>query len=148
MARMIALVFALDVLNQLAILSFSTLSMTLPSSTSRTGLPLRYATMSGRYASASMSWPPVCMVNDFVAPCRVPVGRFTFPLATAFATSSMPIPREARARGSSWARTAYFWEPKTCTWATPLIMEMRWAIVVSAYSSTAASGSVGELSAR
>ena len=30
--------------------------------------------------------------------------------------------------GSSWARTAYFWEPNTCTWATPLIMEMRWAI--------------------
>ena len=36
-----------------------------------------------------------------------------------------------RARsGSSWTRTAYFCEPKTCTWATPLIVEMRCARLV------------------
>ncbi len=50
--------------------------------------------------------------------------------------------------GSSWARTAYFWEPYTLTWATPLMVEMRRAIRVWAYSSTAESGSVGELRAR
>ena len=76
------------------------------------------------------------------------MGRFTFPCCTAFDTSSMPIPRLARAAGSSWTRTAYFWEPKTWTWATPLTIEMRWAMSVSAYSSTVDSFMVGELRAR
>ena len=40
-------------------------------------------------------------------------------------TSSMPMPRVVRARGSSCTRTAYFCEPNTCTWATPAIVEMR-----------------------
>ena len=39
---------------------------------------------------------------------------------------------------------AHFCAPKTFTCATPSIMEMRWAIRFSAYSSTAESGSVGE----
>jgi len=48
----------------------------------------------------------------------------------------MPMPRVVSARGSSWTRTAYFWEPNTCTCATPVIVEMRWARFVCAYSST------------
>ena len=39
-------------------------------------------------------------------------------------------------------RTAYFWEPYTCTWATPSIEESRWASVFSAYSSSFESESV------
>ena len=66
----------------------------------------------------------------------------------ACSTSSMPMPRAARARGSTWTRTAYFCDPKTNTCATPLIVEIRWARFVCAYSSTVYSGSVGELSAR
>ena len=60
----------------------------------------------------------------------------------------MPMPREASAFGSSCTRTAYFCEPITCTCATPLIVEMRCASSVSAYSSTVESGSVDEVSAR
>ena len=41
-------------------------------------------------------------------------------------------------------RTAYFCEPKTSTWATPLIVEMRCASCVSAYSLTSGSGRVGD----
>jgi hypothetical protein len=51
-------------------------------------------------------------------------------------------------RGSSSTRTAYFCAPNTCTCATPLTIEMRCAIVVSAYSSSVDSGSVFEVSAR
>jgi len=54
------------------------------------------------------------------------VGRLTLALLTASATWLMPMPREASSLGSSWMRTAYFCAPNTCTWATPLTMEMRW----------------------
>ena len=57
----------------------------------------------------------------------------------------MPMPRVARAFGSSWIRTAYFCEPKTWTWATPEIVEIFWAIIVSPYSSSCESGSEGEV---
>jgi hypothetical protein len=66
----------------------------------------------------------------------------------ALATSSIPIWYEASFWGSTWARTAYFCAPNTCTWATPLTMEMRWATVVSANSSTSESRMVAELSTR
>ncbi len=46
------------------------------------------------------------------------------------------------AAGSSWIRTAYFWEPRSCTSATPLTMEMRW-LMVWPYWSSWASGMVG-----
>src|SRR3989338_10510414 len=59
----------------------------------------------------------------------------------------MPIWRAASREGSSWMRTAYFCEPKTSTWATPLTIEMRWARTLWAYSSTVERGSVGELRA-
>ena len=65
----------------------------------------------------------------------------------AASTSLMPMPRDASARGSIWTRTAYFCEPKTVTCATPLIVEIRCARNVCAYSSTVYSGSVGEESA-
>ena len=76
------------------------------------------------------------------------MGRLTFPFCTAACTSSMPIPRLARRAGSSCTRTAYFWEPSTCTCATPLTIDTRWAMSVSAYSSTAERGRVGEFSDR
>src|SRR5687768_14796298 len=67
-----------------------------------------------------------------------------FPAATAERTSSKLMPREANLSGSTWTRTAYFCEPMTFTCATPSTMEMRWAMVVSAYSSTEDNGRVGE----
>ncbi len=48
----------------------------------------------------------------------------------------MPMPRLASSLGSTLIRTAYFCEPKTCTWATPSIMEMRWAMMLWPYSSS------------
>src|SRR3990170_7239599 len=78
----------------------------------------------------------------------VPVGILTLLWRTAFETSSMPTPLEASAPGSSCTLTAYFCAPKTCTWATPLIMDTLWAMSVSAYSFTWESGRVGELRAR
>jgi hypothetical protein len=47
-------------LNQLAILSFSTLSMTRAISSSFTGAPLRQATTTLRYSAARSSWPDAC----------------------------------------------------------------------------------------
>ncbi len=73
---------------------------------------------------------------------------FTFAAATAADASSMPMPLVARARGSSWTRTAYFCAPKTWTCATPETVEIRCAMIVSAYSSIVESGSVGEVRAR
>ena len=58
------------------------------------------------------------------------------------------MPRAANAFGSTCTRTAYFWAPKTRTCATPVRLEMRCASSVSAYSSTADSGRLAELSAR
>ena len=64
------------------------------------------------------------------------MGLLTLPRAMACSTSSMPMPRVASARGSTCTRTAYFWEPNTKTWATPLMVEIRCARFVCAYSST------------
>ena len=46
--------------------------------------------------------------NVWWAPSRFPVGKLTFPCPMASSTSSIPIPREASAVGSTWIRTAYF----------------------------------------
>ena len=56
-------------------------------------------------------WLIKIMVNAWRGPSRIPVGRFTFAPRTARSTSSIPIPLFAKAEGSSWMRTAYFWEP-------------------------------------
>ena len=60
----------------------------------------------------------------------------------------MPTPRLASASGSSCTRTAYFCAPLTWTWATPLTIEMRWAMRVSAYSSSVHGGTVVEVITR
>ena len=78
----------------------------------------------------------------------MPVGRFTLALLIALATSSMPMLCAASLRGSTSTRTAYFAAPNTFTCATPLTIEIRCAIVDSAYSSMSDSGSVGEWSTR
>src|SRR6266576_2882413 len=90
-------------------------------------------------------WPLERIVNVWFCPYNVPVGRLVFPDCNAALTSSSPIWREASRLGSSWARSAYFWEPYTCTWATPFTIETFWAMVVSAASSTSDSFIVGEL---
>ena len=77
-----------------------------------------------------------CTLIAWCCPYSVPVGMLTFARATAVATSSIPMPRVASARGSTCTRTAYFCEPKIVTWATPLMVEIRWARLVCAYSST------------
>src|SRR5882724_1789013 len=54
----------------------------------------------------------------------------------------------ASACGSSCAWTAYFCEPRTCTCATPLTIEMRCAMRVCAYSSSVHGGSVVDVTTR
>ena len=76
----------------------------------------------------------------------VPVGVFTFQLEMAADTSLTPILSAASLSRSTCTRTAYFCAPITCTCATPLIMEMRWPRVRSAYSFTSHMGAVSELS--
>ena len=41
--------------------------------------------------AAFWSWPFACTVNALFGPQSTPVGKFTFWLLIAFATSSMPI---------------------------------------------------------
>src|SRR5882724_5254356 len=92
--------------------------------------------------AASLSWPLAATVYDRFLPQSTPVGRFMLFDDTAAATSSMPMPRLARARGSSWMRAAYFCEPMTFTLDTPLTVEIRCASTVCANSSSCDSGRV------
>ena len=54
------------------------------------------------------------------------------------------MPRAASRSGSACTRTANFWEPKIRTCATPVMVDSRWASMVSAYSLTTDNGRVGE----
>ena len=91
MARITERSMLLPVMNQAAVLLFSTLFVTLPIWSSRTGEPLRYATISGRYCAEFSNWPVACTVYAVECPYKVPVGRFTLAFLMAFSTSSMPI---------------------------------------------------------
>ena len=66
--RWIARITERSSLYQLATLSVCTPSTTRPSSSSRTGEPLRYATMSGRKAAAFWSWPVAMTLNIWWVP--------------------------------------------------------------------------------
>ncbi len=94
------------------------------------------------YWSAFINWPVAWSVNALCGPTIVPVGTLTFQFLSAVSISLMPICRAASRCGSSCTCTAYFSLPSTCTCATPLTMEMRWAIRVSAYSSSVHAGIV------
>src|SRR5690349_3972211 len=83
-----------------------------------------------------------------LSPQMVPTGWLMFQPCSACAIWLKPIPRLARRSGFTFTRTAYFCAPMTFTWATPGIMERRWAIVVSAYSSTLFMGRVLEVRVR
>ena len=95
-----------------------------------------------------MSWPAGLDGEGLVASPEGPGGQVDVALLDGRRHLVDPDASRGQGLGSTWTRTAYFWEPKTWTWATPLTMEMRWAIRVSAYSSTSDRGRVGELSER
>ncbi len=122
-------------------------SYTRATSSRRTGLPFRYATIIGAYCAAFMSWLLARTVSVRSGANIVPVGVLSLPLAMAVASSSRPRLWAASCRGSASMRTAYLAAPYTWTCATPATIEMRWAMVDSAYSSTVQIGSVGERSA-
>ena len=117
---------------QAAFMSFSTLSTTLATSFSRTGVPLRQATTTCENPAASVNSPLVFSVKACRVPCSVPVGEFGFQFAMAWLTSLMPIFLLTSLSGSSCTRTAYLVAPDTCTCDTPLTIEMRGAMMVSA----------------
>jgi len=113
-------------------MSFSTLSITLATSPSRMGVPWRQATTNWEKPAASFNSPLVFSVNAWRGPCIVPVGEFGFQLEMAWLTSLMPIFLPTSLSGLSWTRTAYLVAPPTCTCDTPLTVEIRGAIKVSA----------------
>ena len=98
-------------LNQLAILSFSTLSMMRATSSSFTGAPLRQATTTLRYSAAFSSCPEACSVTLWFGPVSVPTGTLELARATAVRMSSSESPRAAAASGSTCTRTANFCAP-------------------------------------
>ena len=87
-------------------------------------------------------------MNALWGPMMLPVGVFTFHARSEFSTSLIPICRAASLCGSSCAWTAYFWLPSTCTCATPLTIEIRCAMRVSAYSSSVHGGTVVDVMTR
>ena len=96
--------------------------------------------------SSTGRWPERCRM---CGPYSVPVGMLTFQLLQRlidFVESDLA--RRPACSGSTCTRTAYFGAPNTCTCATPSTMEMRCAIMVSAYSSRSDSGMVGEVRKR
>ena len=131
-------------LSHCAVRLFWMSSSTRPISRRRTGAPSRYVTTRSPNCAAVASWPLVWTVNALLLPQSTPLGMFGFAASMAAATSSMPMPRLASCRGSTCTRAAYFAEPPTFTAATPLTVEMRCAITVSAYSSSCDSGIVAE----
>jgi hypothetical protein len=60
-----------------------------------------------------------------------PTGVFELFLARTVRTSSMEMPCDAAATGSTWTRTANFCAPITRTWATPGSCEICCASVIS-----------------
>ena len=119
-----------------------TSSRTVPTSRNRTGAPFLYDTVRFPNSAALFNCPLAETVSARFFPESTPVGRLTFAELMAVATSSMPMPRLASARGSTCTRAAYFIDPNTFTAATPLTCDIRWAITVSAYSSSCDSGIV------
>src|SRR6185503_13316785 len=135
-------------LYQLPERGFSTPSVTVPRSPRRTGEPLRYVMVMVRNASASFSWPLDWSASALYLPFRTPAGVLTLLALTALTTSSRPILRYARARGSSRICTAYRWAPMMSICATPSMVERRCARIVSAYSLTVDRGRVCDCTAK
>ena len=75
-----------------ALRTSSTESMTLPIASSRTGAPLRQATIRGRYSCALKSWSVAPMLHAWPGFATSPLGRFAFAEASAARTVSMLMP--------------------------------------------------------
>ena len=108
------------------------LSSTSATSFSRTGWPLRVATMSSAKSAAFIICGLPWMVSVWLGPSRMPSGEFVFEARRAWASSSIvrlrAFIRSARAR----TRTAKRFWPFTLTWATPGKVDRLGAIRFSA----------------
>lgn len=98
-------------LNHEAVRLFSTESSTLATSFKRTGAPSRQAMASSPNAAALGNWALDCKVSCCLGPFSTPKGELELAALMALLSSSTPIPREARASGFNWMRTANFWLP-------------------------------------
>ena len=105
-------------------------------------MPLRTAMMMLLNCAASASWVLASMARRCCVFCSVPTGVLALADEMAACTSLTPSPRDASASGSSWTRTAYFWLPKICTWATPSIVDRAGANTCWAKASSFDSGVV------
>jgi len=84
----------------------STLSSTVATSRSRTGLPPRLLTMSSENSAALRSWRLACSVSIWRLPSSVPTGVLTLAARSASDSSSSPMLRAASASGRTRTRTA------------------------------------------
>ena len=86
-----------------AVLLFWMSSSTVPISRMRTGAPLRYVTIMSLNCSACCTVIFIGLYGERLLglPQSTPVGRLVLAELIALATSSMPIPRDASARGST-----------------------------------------------
>ena len=109
--RWIASTTARSSLNQLATLSFSTLSMTLAISLSLTGAPLRQAATTSLVVRRLPHRAGRQQRHVALGPDSVPTGVLELALASTVRTSSSEMLRAAAATGSTWTRTANFCEP-------------------------------------
>ncbi len=143
--RSTASVIEFSPLNVAQVLSVSTLSVTLATSFSRTGLPPRSATISSPNSAALRNWRFACRVRVWRGPSSVPTGVLTLAARSATLNSSKPMLRAASASGCTRTRTAKRFWPKMLTWATPSMVDSVGEIRCSAKSCRSAGGIDGEV---
>ena len=142
-------VMARSPLAQLAVLVDSTLSSTVATSESRTGLPPgAVATIRSANAAAFLSWRLAWTVSVWRGPSSVPIGELALALRSAFAMSSMVRLRAVSDSGLTRMRTAYFFLPLILTCATPGSVESTGEIRLSAKLFSSESGIEGDVRVR
>ena len=85
------------------------------------------------------------MVSDCLVFFSEPIGVLALAAVIAACTSSTPMPRAASASGFNCTRTAYFWLPNTCTWATPSMVDSAGEMTCCAKASMSWSGAISLL---
>ena len=129
------------------VLTVSTLSSTVATSFSRTGLPPLLLTMSSANSAALRSWRLACSVSVWRGPSSVPSGVLTLAARSAALSSSRPMLRAASAGGCTCTLTAKRLAPYTLTWATPSMVDSVGEIRCSAKSCRSDGGNEGEVNA-
>ena len=112
----------------------STESVTFATSPSRTGAPLRYATISGSYSPAVNNWS-VALTDQARSWSEIcPLGRFALAAPSTVRMSSRPMPKWLSTVGFMSTRTAGAEPPPTSTRPTPFTCASRCCRIVETAS--------------